>query len=168
MIVVDASALLSVLLGEPAGERVLSALQGGNQGRAEGRASDEVRGPLIAPEFLALEVANTVVQIRRRARRLGMEVDTASLAGMPIEGLAEAIRSQFEVLGITLEAFPAPGSFDRMCQLADRFGLSSYDALYVVFAEKRGARLLTLDRAMAAAAGAIGVTTLAGAGSDAN
>jgi hypothetical protein len=38
----------------------------------------------------------------------------------------------------------------------------------VVLAEKRGARLLTLDRAMAAAAVAIGVTTIAGAGSDAN
>jgi predicted nucleic acid-binding protein len=97
-----------------------------------------------------------------------MEVDSASLAGMSVETLADAIRSHFEALGITLESFSAPGSFDRVCQLADRFGLSSYDALYVVLAEKRGARLLTLDRAMAAAAVAIGVTTIAGAGSDAN
>ncbi|MFZ4750097.1 MAG: type II toxin-antitoxin system VapC family toxin [Phycisphaerales bacterium] len=168
MIVVDASAFLSVLLGEPAGERVLSALQGRTEARPDRRTPDEVHGPLIAPEFLALEVANTIVQIRRRARRVGMEVDSASLAGMSVDTLADAIRSHFEALGITLESFSAPGSFDRVCQLADRFGLSSYDALYVVLAEKRGARLLTLDRAMAAAAVAIGVTTIAGVGSDAN
>ena len=55
-----------------------------------------------------------------------------------------------------------------MCQIAERFGLSSYDALYVAFAEQRGARLLTLDRAMAAAAAGIGVATITAMGPDAN
>jgi predicted nucleic acid-binding protein len=88
--------------------------------------------------------------------------------GVPVDSVAEAIRSHFEVMEVTLEPFPLRSGFDRVCQLTERFGLSSYDALYVAFAEQRGARLLTLDRAMLSAATAIGVPSVAMMGSGAN
>jgi predicted nucleic acid-binding protein len=106
--------------------------------------------------------------MRRRARRLGVEVDAGALMGVSPDRLAQSIAAHFEQLGLTLESFPSRAGFDRMCQIAERFGLSSYDALYVAFAEQRGARLLTLDRAMAAAAAGIGVATITATGPDAN
>ncbi len=190
MIVVDASAVLSVLLGEPAGSAVLHRLHGlpphglpphgapshgapprdGRRGDRHGKTHDADGTPeaLVAPEFLALEVANSLVQMRRRARRLGVEVDAGALMGVSPDRLAQSIAAHFEQFGLTLESFPSRAGFDRMCQIAERFGLSSYDALYVAFAEQRGARLLTLDRAMAAAAAGIGVVTITATGPDAN
>ena len=188
MIVVDASAVLSILLGEPMGEVVLRALQGGAKGSRSAAASentgpfDQTVGPgpsrppgftgsaatLIAPDFLALEVANSVVQMRRRARRLGLEVSPNSVMGVPAEGVAEAIRSHFEVMEVTLEPFPFRLGFARVCELSERYSLTSYDALYVAFAEQRGAHLLTLDRAMAAAAAGIGITPVIALKPDAN
>ena len=94
MIVVDASAVLSVLLGEPAGSAVLHRLHGlpphglpprdGRPGDGHGKTHDADGTPeaLVAPEFLALEVANSLVQMRRRARRLGVEVDAGALMGV--------------------------------------------------------------------------------------
>ncbi len=98
MIVVDASAVFSVLLGQPIGEVVLRALRGGAQGsRRTGTSTGPSRldhsdssghhvptGPtkaLIAPDFLALEVANSVIQMRRRARQLGLEVSPNAVDG---------------------------------------------------------------------------------------
>lgn len=190
MIVVDASAFLSVVLGEPSGDAVLNALlcgSGGMAGRA--RSGSQLKGasgrgeaarakrlrethadvegrdgggsePLVAPEFLALEVLNSIVQFRRRARRMGMKVDSASVIGVEADRLARAVRAHFEELGVTLESFSSRDDFDRTSQIAEQCGLSSYDAVYVAFALHRGARLLTLDRAMAAAAASVGVLTL--------
>jgi predicted nucleic acid-binding protein len=185
MIVVDASAVLSILLGEPMGEVVLRALQGGAQGSRSAPASgntgpfDRIGPPepnpttrpaatLIAPDFLALEVANSVVQMRRRARRLGLKVPANSVMGVPAEGVAEAIRSHFEAMEVTLEPFPFRLGFARVCELSERYSLTSYDALYVALAEQRGAQLLTLDRAMAAAAAGIGITPVIALKPDAN
>jgi predicted nucleic acid-binding protein len=185
MTVVDASAVLSILLGEPMGEVVLRALQGGAKGSRSAAASGDTgpfdqTGPsepnpatrpaatLIAPDFLALEVANSVLQMRRRARRLGLEVSPNSVMGVPAEGVAEAIRSHFEVMEVTLEPFPFRLGFARVCELSERYSLTSYDALYVAFAEQRGAHLLTLDRAMAAAAAGIGITPVIALKPDAN
>jgi predicted nucleic acid-binding protein len=68
---------------------------------------------------------------------------------------------------VTLESFSSHDDFDRTFQIAEQCGLTSYDALYVAFAERRGARLLTLDRSMAAAAATVGVATLPAAVSSA-
>lgn len=175
MIVVDASVVLSVLLGEPAGSAALHRLHGapppdGRRGDHRGKLpeADVTTEALVAPEFLALEVANSLIQMRRRARRIGVEVDAGALMGGSADRLAQLIAAHFEQIGLMLESFPSRAGFDRMCQIAERFGLSSYDALYVAFAEQRGARLLTLDRAMAAAAAGIGVATITAAGPDAN
>jgi predicted nucleic acid-binding protein len=115
---------------------------------------------LIAPECLALEVTNAIVQLRRRAQRLGMNADPASVIGVEPDRLARAIQEHFETLGVTLESVSSHDDFDRTCRIAETCGLSSYDAVYVAFAARRGARLLTLDRAMAAAAVSVGVATL--------
>jgi predicted nucleic acid-binding protein len=201
MIVVDASAFLSVVLGEPSSDAVLRALLGEDGGRSERRSGevrseasirkdgrreapervapkggsdpghDEVKDEyedehedehedLIAPECLALEVTNAIVQLRRRAQRLGMNADPASVIGVEPDRLARAIQEHFETLGVTLESVSSHDDFDRTCRIAETCGLSSYDAVYVAFAARRGARLLTLDRAMAAAAVSVGVATL--------
>jgi predicted nucleic acid-binding protein len=193
VIVVDASAFLSIVLGEPSSDAVLGALLGASTGRT-GRAQpgnepkrDPDRGetartkrlrathvdvdgrdgggsePIVAPEFLALEVMNSILQMRRRAQRIGMKIDSASVIGVGGDRLARTVRTQFEDLGVTLESFSSRDDFDRTCQIAEQCGLSSYDAVYVAFALQRGARLLTLDRAMAAAAASVGVVTLPGA-----
>lgn len=165
MIVVDASAFLSVVLGEPAGDAVLRALldQGVEEQpreRRSGSRAERLVETLVAPEFLALEVTNSILQMRHRARRLGMSVDPASVVGVGTDRLANAVRAHFEELGVTLESFSSRVDFERTCQIAELCGLSAYDAVYVAFAEHRGARLLTLDKAMSAAATSIGITTL--------
>ena len=217
MIVVDASAFLSVVLGEPSGEpsgdSVLRTLLGddspatgrgvsrlvergaaasheeGARRRAGERKGDREgsreesreesregsnqgnaleHGTLIAPEFLVLEVANTVLQLRRRARRAGVDVNPASILGVEPGRVARAVRAHFDELRVTLESFSSHDDFDRTLQIAERCGIASYDALYVAFAERRGARLLTLDRSMAAAAATVGVPTLPAAISSAH
>lgn len=45
--------------------------------------------------------------------------------------------------------------------LADRFGLTLYDAAYVELAERRGLPLASLDQAMCAAGRALGIDILA-------
>ncbi len=69
---------------------------------------------------------------------------------------------------VALESFPMRVGFDRVCQLSERFRLSSCDPRSIRFAGQRGGRHLTLDRAMQSVPRAIGVGPVATMGSDAN
>lgn len=147
-VVVDASAVLAVLFGEPEADHVLRVIEA-----SEG--SDAVT--LLAPEFLAFEVSNCVANARQKAVRLGIASPQDSLLGCPVERFAGLLRARIGLLGLTLEPFPLGAGFERTCELAERFSLTTYDAMYLVFAERRGAKLLSLDRALGAAASKLGI-----------
>lgn len=121
MIVIDASALLEVLLRTPSAQRV------------ETRLFEEPRQTLHAPHLLDVEVA----QVLRRYSTMG-ELDDqrgtealADLADFPIR------RYQHDFL------------LTRVWTLRNNF--TAYDAVYVALAEALNARLLTRDQRLAAA-----------------
>jgi predicted nucleic acid-binding protein len=72
-------------------------------------------------------------------------------------GLSEDGLSMAERLGIDFDTQPASGTVLR---LAREHGLTVYDVLYIEPAIRKGAVLATLDRAMAKAARAEGVTVI--------
>jgi predicted nucleic acid-binding protein len=124
-IVVDASAAIALIRGEPAGPDIARVL------RASAR--DAVR--LLAPEMFWLEIANVLL------RRLGMRPNDVIEALREMDDLGiEAVRMDRPLLLVAID-FQA------------RFGLSAYDAAYLALAETEDARLLTLDRRLALAAG---------------
>jgi predicted nucleic acid-binding protein len=120
MIVADASAVLELLLGTPAGARVAARLA------APGETAH-------APHLLDLEVAQV---LRRYVRRREVPAGRAREA---LDDLAE----------LPLVRFPHEPLLPRIWELRDQ--LTAYDAAYVALAEGLGARLLTRDRALAAA-----------------
>lgn len=124
-VVLDASAAMAMLRREPAGRAVLETL----------RASVSERTRLLVPDVFWLELVNVLA---RRYRLLPTEV-------------IEAVREMDEFRMATVP-------IDRplllvSIELQARFRLSSYDAAYLALAETEDARLLTLDRALATAAG---------------
>ena len=132
MIVVDASAVNAVLLGERDGASVLEVL-----------AEHEL---LCAPALLAYEVAN-VLAMSRRAGRIDEREASAALA--EFTGLPWAFESH--CTAIALEAI------GRLC--ASR-GLTASDAAYVELAARRSCPIVTFDDAMRKAARAEGVQVL--------
>jgi predicted nucleic acid-binding protein len=121
VIVVDASALLEVLLRTPAAEAV------------ETRLFDEPRQSLHAPHLLDLEVT----QVLRRYAAIG-EIDeqrgTAALA---------------DLVDFPIRRYPHDFLLTRVWSLRSNF--TAYDAVYVALAEALNARLLTRDQRLAAA-----------------
>ena len=93
------------------------------------------RGALLVPAFFWLEVVNV---LSRRYRHPGAEI-------------LEALRD-LDDLGIESIEVDGPARL-AVIDLAERFGLSAYDAAYLALAESADAQLMTLDRALAAAAG---------------
>jgi predicted nucleic acid-binding protein len=65
-----------------------------------------------------------------------------------------------ELYGLDLHQAPPSGEMDRLGQLADRHGLSAYDAAFLDLALVEGAALATLDRDLARAGVAEGLTVL--------
>jgi predicted nucleic acid-binding protein len=126
-IVVDASVAVSWYL-EEAGSAVARLLQGGAV-------------PLLAPDFLLLEVAN--VLITRQRRRL------PTPPGYPEAALAE-LRSG------AIEWTPAGALTQNAVTLAARHLHPVYDCLYLALCRQREATLATFDHRLAALA-----TTLA-------
>lgn len=59
--------------------------------------------------------------------------------------------------GLALRLDPAPIDMRAISALAERHGLSTYDAAYLELALRQGFELVTLDRALAQAAGAAGI-----------
>ena len=124
-LVLDASAVLALVLEEPAGQRAADILAV--------VASNPVR--LLAPDLFDVECASGLVKAVRRGR---MEADAAKTA------LADVLRLPAErvsLLGLHLEAL----------HLALAFGISAHDAEYVALAALVPGTLLTADARLARA-----------------
>lgn len=101
-----------------------------------------MRGGLLAPALLVWEVGNVLMSKQRRGfmephERAGM---TSSLKAFAID-----LRST------------SSGGLLRTLVLADRHGLTAYDAAYLELALSQGVELATLDRRLATAAASEGV-----------
>ncbi|HEY8251512.1 MAG TPA: type II toxin-antitoxin system VapC family toxin [Burkholderiales bacterium] len=59
--------------------------------------------------------------------------------------------------GLALRVDPAPIDMRSISAIAERHGLSTYDAAYLELAARQGIGLITLDRALADAAAAAGI-----------
>ena len=120
-VVIDASALVAALVDSG----------------SEGDWADGVTasGPLLAPELILVETANTL-------RRL-----EASGTITPLEATS-AFR---DLLRLELELLPFPPFAERVWEL--RGNLTSYDAWYVAIAEAFECPLATLDRRLSHAVG---------------
>lgn len=123
-IVLDASAALAVVLGEPGAGRVREALE-----RAAG-------GQVLVLELFWLEVVNVLV------RRHGWDPDA----------VVEAVRGLDE-LGLETVVQDRPLLLAAL-DLAAAHGISAYDSAHLALAEAAEADLLTLDGRLARAAGA--------------
>ena len=124
-VVLDASAAIAMIRREPAGPIVLEVL----------RASAAMNARLLVPDAFWLELVNVLV---RRYSLRSKEVLEA-VRDMDDFGL-ESIRIDRPLLLVAID-------------LQSRYGLSAYDAIYLALAEAEDARLLTLDRGLATAAG---------------
>lgn len=120
MIVVDASALVGLLLDDPATVAAFERLP--RQWR---------RAPFCAPALIEPETLNAL----RRLERHGA-IDPWR-AGRAVADLGTVRR----------ELYPHGPFFRRVWEL--RHELSAYDAMYLALAERIGAALLTADRALA-------------------
>jgi predicted nucleic acid-binding protein len=98
------------------------------------------------PSIWRLEVANSL-QIGVRSGR----IDTA---------FRDTALSDLETLGISIDSDTDRFAWTATLQLADRFRLTLYDAAYLELARRRSLPLATLDRALRAAALALGVPVL--------
>ena len=124
MIVIDASVAVNWLFEDERSDYAM-------------RAFSIVRdGDAVVPAIFPLEVANALVVARRRGR-LSLEA-------------AEAIAAAFERLPITVKTQSL--SIGEGLAVAEKHGLSIYDAQYLVVAREHRARLFTLDNRLCAAA----------------
>lgn len=124
-LVVDASAMVAVLRSEPEGDEIAEIL----------RNAKRTGSTLIAPSGLWLEMVNTLI----RRHRWSSEAVLAALQTVDRYGIKE-VNVTRPVLLLTVD-------------VAERFGLTSYDACYLAAAISSDARLLTLDGPLAVAAG---------------
>jgi len=124
-LVVDASAAIALVLHEPASREV---------GRTI-RSSIERAERVVVPDAFWLEIVNVLI----RRQRLAPESVVAALRELDELGLV-SVRLDRALLLVTIDD-------------AGRTGLSAHDATYLALAEAEDARLLTLDRDLAAAAG---------------
>ncbi len=131
-LVLDASLTLSWALPDeasPYGDRVLDAVA--------------ASGALV-PGLWAHEIANGLLMAQKRGR----------LA----RGQRLAFVEQLLNLAIKVESPTARTVLDSQAGLAERFGLTAYDAAYVDLALRHGLPLATQDKAMKRAAIKAGVT----------
>ena len=66
-------------------------------------------------------------------------------------------RRGLRALPIEIDPVALPVVLDRVLPMADRYGLTVYDATYLELAARRGLQLATLDRQLAEASRAAGV-----------
>ena len=98
------------------------------------------------PMLWPLEALNGLLVAERRGR-----LDAARR-----QRLAGFLRA----LPITLDVDTASQAWTETARLAERFGLSAYDAAYLELARRRDLPLASLDRALRAAATVLGLTVL--------
>ena len=92
--------------------------------RLRGRSHD-----LVAPEFLLIELANTLLKKVRRAEFADDQVMSALASAADL---------------LTFDSMT--GLFTRTVEMARQFARSIYDALYVVLALEQRCPLITADR----------------------
>jgi predicted nucleic acid-binding protein len=72
----------------------------------------------------------------------------------------ESVLRDLSLLAISIDPDTDKAAWAATLQLADRFGLTLYDAAYLELALRRGLPLATLDRALRAAAQALGLEVI--------
>jgi predicted nucleic acid-binding protein len=92
----------------------------------------------VVPTLWCYEVANGLQTARRRKR-----ID---------EAYRDASLAELRLLPIEIDRVGDDSVWTAMLDLADRFGLTMYDAVYLELAERRRLPLATGDRALRAAA----------------
>ncbi len=114
---------------------------------AADRVHDSLTGDrAFVPSLWPVEVGNVLLIATRRGR--------ISANDWPI------IRATLDALPIEIEPVSIPRVWGETLALADRHGLSIYDAAYLELAMRMRLPLATLDRALAAAARTIGLDAL--------
>ena len=103
---------------------------------------------VTVPPHFQLEVANFLVQAQRSGK-------------LSAAGAQQALR-YLQHLPITVDSSMHGQIFTDVIALAQRNGITSYDAAYIHLARTRGARLASLDKQLLAAAKAEGVDVLVG------
>jgi predicted nucleic acid-binding protein len=103
---------------------------------------------VTVPPHFQLEVANFLVQAQRSGK-------------LSAAGAQQALR-YLQHLPITVDSSMHGQIFTDVIGLAQRNGITSYDAAYIHLARTRGARLASLDKRLLAAAKAEGVDVLVG------
>jgi predicted nucleic acid-binding protein len=102
---------------------------------------------VTVPPHFQLEVANFLVQAQRSGK-------------LSAAGAQQALR-YLQHLPITVDSSMHGQIFTDVIALAQRNGITSYDAAYIHLARTRGARLASLDKQLLVAAQAEGVDVLA-------
>ena len=100
----------------------------------------------FVPALWRLEVANDLTVGVRRGR-IDVEFRNAALADLAL-------------LDITTDSYADAYSWTTTLRLADRFGLTLYDAAYLELAHRRSLPLASLDGELCAAGRALGVPLL--------
>lgn len=131
MIVLDSSAVLSVLLDEEHGDAV--------EGLMAGHTT------LCAPALLAYEVTNILSLHRRRTG------DGA---------LSDGALTQFSEWPWVFEAHCTLASLQAVARLCASHGLTAYDASYLELAQRRACPLVTFDQPLRRAAREQGIVVL--------
>ena len=103
---------------------------------------------VTVPPHFQLEVANFLVQAQRSGK-------------LSAAGAQQALR-YLQHLPITVDSSMHGQIFTDVIAIAQRNGITSYDAAYIHLARTRGARLASLDKQLLAAAKAECVDVLAG------
>ena len=136
MLYVDTSILVAALTREPA------------TGRMQAWLADQAAGMLAISEWVLTEFS-AAMSVKVRTGQLAAPDRAEALA--VFTGLVEA---SFQVLPVSGQDFRAAA------RLADQHatGLRAGDALHLAVASRHGARVRTLDRGLAAAAEALGVS----------
>ena len=103
---------------------------------------------VTVPPHFQLEVANFLVQAQRRGT-------------LSASGAQQALR-YLQHLPITVDTSMHGQIFTDVFAIAQRNGITSYDAAYILCARTRGARLTSVNKDLLAAAEAEGVEVLLG------
>jgi len=135
-LVLDASAAVAIVRGEPAAAPVSAAL----------RDQQAAGGELVVPDHFWLELVNVLV------RRYALSPDE----------VAEAIHG-FDEIGFTTVEVDRPLLLLAI-DFMHRSGLGAYDGAYLALAEAIDGRLLTLDARLAEAASGRALTAVADGG----
>ena len=133
-LVLDASAALALAFGDGDPEAV---------DRIEARLTGSAA---LVPQHWPLEVTNGVLVALRRQRLSPVSAD----------------RARELLLALPVQVDPETGQFawSRSFTLAERFGLTVYDAAYLELALRLDAPLATLDQSLARAAREVGAAVL--------